>query len=128
MSYAQRQTVTVTTDSGGDATSYTDRIQYGAIHSITYTKAGSGNFDAGVDFAITVEGTGEGVWSEDNVDATKTVAPRLPTHDLAGNASLYDTVSSEPVEAPIFIVDDRIKIVISNGGDTKSGTFNVVFA
>lgn len=125
MSYAQRQTLTVTTDSSGDATSYTTRIQYGRIHSITYTKI---DFAADVDFAITVEGTGEGVWTESDVNATKTVAPRLPTHDVAGNASLYDTVSSEPVEDHIFIVDDRVKIVVSNGGDTLTGTFNVVFS
>lgn len=124
MSYAQRQTVTVTTDGSGDSTDYTTLIQYGRIHSITYTKT---DFAVDVDFAITIEGTGEGVWTESDVNATKTVAPRMATHDVAGNASLYDTVSSEPVEGHIVIVDDRVKIVVSNGGDTKTGTFNVVF-
>ncbi len=121
MSYAKRIKVSVTTDSDGDATAYSEMIPYGRIHSITYTKD---DFASGVDFAITVEGTTEGVWTEDNVNATKTVAPRLPTHDLIGVAS--ESSSGFPVEDYIVVMNDRLKFVIDEGGSVTSGTFHIV--
>ncbi len=33
----------------------------------------------------------------------------------------------EPVEGHIVMVGDRLKIVLSNGGDTKTGTFTLVW-
>ncbi len=121
MSYAKRIEVSVTTNSDGDATAYSEMIPYGRIHSLTYTKD---NFASGVDFAITVEGTTEGVWTEANVNATKTVAPRLPTHDLVGVASEYS--SGFPAEDYIVVMNDKLKFVIDEGGSVTSGTFHIV--
>src|SRR5262245_6148373 len=86
--YAQRFVVPLTTDSGGAATGFTP-VFTGEIRQIIYVADGSTPYDNTVDFAITLEATGEGLWTESNIAAAKSVAPRLPIHDLVGAASLY---------------------------------------
>lgn len=120
--YAERHVVTVITNSDGDATAYTPDVT-GLVKTIRYVKT---DFVNGVDFTITAEKTGETIWTDTNIDASETVAPRQATHDTAGAASLFDTVSNEPVEDHIHLVQDRVKIVVASGGDTKVGTFHVV--
>jgi len=121
MSYVERHRVTVTTDASGDGTGYTPVVT-GRVLTIVYTKV---DYDDGVDFTITAEATGETIWSESNVNSSKTVAPRQATHDMSGNASLY-AAGGEPVEDYIALAQDRVKIVVASGGNTKSGTFDVV--
>lgn len=116
----RRFTVPVTTDDSGAAAAYTP-VFSGAISSIRYVKT---DFAAGVDFTITAEATGETLWAEDNVNASKTCAPRMPTHDNAGTASLY-AAGGEPVEDHYNLAADRVKIVIAAGGNTKSGVFYI---
>lgn len=124
---AQRFTVTATTDASGDATVYApplaEPVVSGELQTIRYVKT---DFATGVDFAITVEKTGEAVWTATNEDATVTKAPRQPIHTTTGTAETYD--GTEAVNDKISIANDRIKIVVSDGGDTKTGTFHVVFA
>lgn len=117
----ERITVTLVTDSSGDATGFTKVIR-GLIHSIQYVKT---DYTDGVDFTITGEVTTQQVWVESNVNAAKTVAPSIPTHDEIGVASLY-AGAGEPVERPIAIVEERLKIVIAAGGATKTGAFHVI--
>lgn len=119
--FLEKHTVSLTTDASGDATGYTPAVN-GRIMSIIYTKT---DYATGVDFSVTSETTGQTIWAEDDVDASKTVAPRQATHDTAGAASLY-AAAGEPVEDHICVADERIKFVISNGGDTKTGSFVVI--
>jgi len=119
--YVEKHTVTLATNGDGDATGYTGTIT-GYISQIRYVKD---DYASGVDFTITVEGTGEGLWTELNVNASATRAPRQATHDNAGVASLY-AAGGEPVEDKILLANDRVKIVVAQGGDTKSGTFHVL--
>ena len=121
MSYAERHEVTLVTDSGGDAEGYTPVIT-GKIHTIIYTKT---DYDAGVDLAITAETSLEGLWTESNVNVSATRAPRQPTHDAVGVASLF-AGAGEPVEDGIVLAKDRVKIVVSNGGNVKTGKFTVI--
>lgn len=121
MSFAQRHVVTITTDASGDATGYTP-VLTGKVSAIHYVKT---DFANGADFTITGEATGEGIWTESDVNASAVRAPRQPTHSQVGVASLY-AAAGEPVEAPICLANDRVKIVVASGGNTKSGTFHVV--
>lgn len=117
--HVERFSKTVTTDGSGDATVYTDPVN-GLLSQIRYVKT---DFDNGVDFTITSEETGETLWTESDVNASATKAPRQPTHSTAGVASLY---------AATFAVNDliavtgRIKIVVASGGAAKTGTFHFV--
>ncbi len=113
--FVKRVTVNATTSSGGAATVYSGRIT-GKILGIVYQKT---DFAAGVDFTITTEAGGENVWVDTNVDASETVYPRRLVQDTAG-ADIADTYE------PVYIGNDRVKFVIANGGDTKTGTFYVL--
>lgn len=113
--------VAVTTASDGSATAYTPYLS-GRIEQIGYKKT---DFADGVDFAITVEGTGQGVWSESDVNAAVVKAPRIATTTIAGVASLY-AAAGTAVNDKIAVSRDRIKIVIAQGGNVKSGTFEII--
>jgi len=122
MSYAQRHSVTITTDASGDATGYTPVVT-GQIVSIAYAKTDYAN---GVDFDATGESSGTVFWAEDNVDSSKTVYPRAASHSTAGVALTYD--GTRAVHTPVYASNERIKIVIDEGGDTKTGAFVVILA
>ena len=124
MSHVQRLVVEVTVDASGDATTYSPAIQFGLLQQIHYVKD---DFANGVDFVITSEATGQILWDEDNVNASATRAPRQATHDTVGVASLY-AAGGEPVEDKIALANDRIKIVIAQGGVSTSGTFHFVLS
>lgn len=117
--YAQRELVTV----AGSATGYT-AVVTGRIVSVQYVKT---DYDANPDFSITTEMTGQEVWSEADVDASTTRAPRQATHDVTGTTSHY-AAGAEPVEDYIVVANERIKIVTTGGGIDKTGTFYVTIA
>lgn len=120
MSYATRHTVEITTDGDGAATAYTDNVT-GAIRLAKYDKT---DFADGVDFLITSETTGQTIWDEDDVNTDKSISPRQALHSNAGVALTYD--NTEPVAGDIVLAEERIKIVIASGGDTKTGAFTFV--
>lgn len=121
MSAPQRYAIEVTTDGAGAATAYSPTIT-GKISQIRYVK---NDFDNGVDFTITLEATGETVWAESNVNASATRAPRQATHGTDGVAALYAAAGSAVLDK-IAAYEDRLKIVIAQGGATKTGTFHLV--
>ena len=122
MSYAKRHRISVTTDTDGDATKYTPVVS-GIVSQIVYTKPASGGLDTAT-FAITGETTGVSVWSESGVNASKTVVPTQPATDQAGTNATYD--GTRVVRAPIYLAQERVKIVISNAGSDNKGTFDVI--
>jgi len=121
MSYIQRFTVTATTIADGSATAYSPNFT-GKISQIRYVKT---DYAAGVDFTITAEATGETIWTQSDVNASVTVAPRQATHSTAGVAELF-AAGGTAVSDKIAIASDRVKIVIAQGGDTKTGTFHIL--
>lgn len=117
----RRITKTVTTAADGTATAYVD-VDFGLLSHIVYVK---NNYAVGVDFTITLEATGETLWTQSNVDASAVVAPRQATHSTAGVASLY-AAAGTAVNDMIAIAGDRIKIVLAQGGNATTGTFHFV--
>ncbi len=83
------------------------------------------DFADGVDFAITGEATGIGLWTESNVNAAAVRAPRQPTHSQVGAALLY-AAGGTAVTDKIGIANDRAEIVIAQGGNAKSGAFHIL--
>lgn len=115
----RRFSIPITVDASGDAEVYTPRI-FGHLVSIRYVKA---DFADGVDFVVTNERTGETVWSEESVNASASRYPRAATHTTAGAASLYAS-GGTAVQGRIAIGGDRLKIVVADGGVSKSGTLH----
>lgn len=106
--------ITITTDGSGDAEAYVGPFN-GIIRDIIYTKDDYAN---GVDFAVTTETTERTVWQQDNVNADDHVRPvEQPQTTLGADVVWY---------VPIHVADERLKIVIAQGGATKSGTFSVI--
>jgi len=116
MSYAVRHTIDVTTAADGSATAYTPGAVNGYVISVQYVKT---DFANGSTMTLTAETTGTAIWAESNVDASATRAPRGATHGTTG------TIAPWGVLDKIAIADERLKLVIANGGDTKTGTFYV---
>ena len=116
--------VNVVTIADGYATADSPYLS-GKIASIHYVKAGANNYTDGVDFAITAEATGEGLWTESNVNASASRYPRSPTHTQAGVASLY-AAGGTAVQDLIRLSRDRVKIVLAQGGNATTGAFTIV--
>lgn len=117
----RRFEVTAVTNGSGAATAYTPYLS-GYVHSIQYVKT---DYADGVDFTITAEANGETIWTESNVNAAAVKAPRQATHTTAGVASLYAS-GGTAVNDRIAVSRDRVKIVIAQGGDTKTGKFVIL--
>lgn len=112
--------VTVTSIADGSATAYSPFFS-GKISQIGYKKT---DYADTVDFTITVEGTGQGLWTESNVTAAAIKAPRMPTHTLVGVAATLDgTVAALD---KVAVSRDRVKIVLASAGDTKTGVFEII--
>jgi hypothetical protein len=119
----ERFSVSVTTAADGSATAFSPTIT-GAISSIAYVADGTNPYDATVDFAITVEATGQGLWTQSNISASGTRAPRQPTHGQDGTDRFYTgTNVNHAVQDLICLANDRIRIVLAQGGNAKVGQF-----
>lgn len=114
----RRVKVSLTTAADGTVTGYSPRVS-GKLHSVRYSKI---DFADGVDFTITNETTGEQLWAESNVNASADRYPRAATHSTAGVASLYASGGTAVQDRPA-LANDRIKVVIAQGGNAKSGDF-----
>lgn len=117
--FAQRHRIDITTAADGSATAYSPAGISGRIHAIVYSK---GNFADTVDFTITLEATGESLWTDTNITASEIVYP-VQKANLGGTGA-----ASTITEVPIIAANDRVKIVIATGGNATTGTFYVVVA
>lgn len=117
----RRFEVPVTAAADGSATAYSPWLS-GRLASLHYVKT---DFADGVDFTITSEATGESLWVESNVNASTVRYPRAATHNGSGVAALFAS-GGTPVQAPIALGRDRVKIAIAAGGNAKSGKFLIL--
>lgn len=123
MAAVRKYTVAVTSNGSGAATAYTPYLN-GFVVSIEYLKT---DYTDGVDFTITSEATGEGIWTEANVNAATVRYPRAATHGVDGAASLYAALGSA-INDRIGLSRDRVKIVLAQAGATHTGTFVVTMS
>lgn len=113
----RKHSVSITTASDGSATAYTGYVS-GFIMAIQYIKT---DFADGVDFTITAEATGEAILSLTDQNSATIVRPRAATHSTAGVAAVYAS-GGTAVNDRIALGRDRVKIVIAQGGNAKTGT------
>jgi hypothetical protein len=116
----RRFTVVAAVDASGDATVYSPFLS-GFIESVQYVKT---DYADGVDFTITTETTVQTIWTESNVNAAAVKAPRQATHTPAGVAIIHYGAGNS-VADKIAVGRERIKIVVAQGGVSKTGTFQI---
>ena len=121
--YAQRVPITITVDASGDGTGYISSPG-GKLTALIYTKI---DYADGVDFTVTVNETAEAIWSQSNVNSGVAKYPRVAVQDVLGAAALFASGGEAVVEPITIAQDDRIKIVVAQGGNITSGTFHAIF-
>ncbi len=121
----RRASLTITTDVDGNGIGYLvsvgSGVDCGYIRAIRYVK---NNYDNGVGVVITGEISGIAILTIANMNATVTKFPRgSASKQVDGTDAEY--ASGYPVKVLIPIVNERIKVVVSSGGDTKTGLFHI---
>jgi hypothetical protein len=111
----------VTTAADGSATVFSPRTS-GLLHSLHYLPDGTNPYPNTVDMTITAEATGEAIASRSNIAAAFSAYPRVPTTAPDGTASAY-AAAGEAVRDKVGLANDRIKVVLAQGGNAKTGTF-----
>lgn len=119
MSAVNKVSVAVTTDASGDVTAFSEVVT-GRLLSVSFTDTDLADT---ADFTITTDRDAQALLTVSNIASSTTWHPRQATHGKDGTASLY-AAAGEPVESDIPIFRDRIKVVVAQGGDTKTGSFS----
>ena len=117
----QRARVTIETDADGNGIGYIGKIGNGYIQAIRYVKD---DYDNGVGIVVTGETSGIEILTLAAMNATVTEFPRGSASKQADGTDA-EYANNYPVKVPIPIANERIKIVVSAGGDTTSGLFYV---
>ena len=110
-------TIPLTTNSGGAVTAYSSYFS-GYIDAVQYVKT---DFADGVDFTVTADETGEAILSLTDQNTATKLSPRAATHSTAGVAALY-AGGGTAVNDRIALGRDRVKVVIAQGGNVKTGS------
>ena len=121
--YVERHVLAITTDGSGDATAYSPTIT-GRVVSVIYTKDGTTPYTDGVDFAITAEATGQAILTLTNQNSSAAFQPRVGVCGATGTALTYD--GTRTVNEPVTVAQDRVKVVVAQGGATKIGTITLI--
>ena len=118
--HAERHVVVATTNGSGVAEVYTPAVT-GRVLGIRYAKT---DFANGVDFVVTAEATGEAILTATDCNASASFYPLVPADDELGADATLD--GTRKMRVPVTVANDRIKIAVAQGGDTKTGTFHVI--
>lgn len=109
----RRAAITLTTDAGGDCTAYSTDVA-GLVIGYAYDRGTLDN--ATTDITVTEEDTGASLLTLTNVTASARYRPRVATHDVNG-------LATGALDAPAVV--GRIKVVVAQGGASKTGTLHV---
>ena len=123
--YIERLSLTLTVNASGDATVYSATPVSGRVLQLRYVPDATVPLDTGADLTITGEDTGVAIATLSNIGTSGvTVVPRQATHTTAGAAALY-AAGGVAVLEPVAIAGERIKVVVAQGGTSKTGTLHI---
>lgn len=123
--YVERFDFVLGVNASGAATVYSDRVATGEVRQIRYVPDGSTPLDTGADLTITGEVSGLAIATLTNIGTSAVQwAPRQATSDVSGAASLY-AAAGAAVNDRIAIAGERIKVVVAQGGTSKTGTLYI---
>jgi hypothetical protein len=115
-------TIAIATDASGD---FSENFQaQGKLLQYRYVP---GSLLTGADLTVVGATTGQSFINHSNAGTSNiSRAPRQPTHDTTGAASLY-AGSGEPVEDYIVAGGEQLTFTIAEGGVSKAGTLYMWF-
>ena len=113
-----KTSVDITTDSSGDATVYLGSNIRGYLVALKYT---IGDIATTGDLTITGETSGTPILTVANATSDAYWYPRAPANKVADNSAITDSAELIP------IVRERIKVVVAQGGATKSGSIEAIY-
>lgn len=116
--------VALTGDGTGSATGYTSGPVSGRVMQVLYVP-GSAGFQSGSVIAITGEETGTVIQTitTSGTAAFQTV-PAQQVSGPTGTVGMYGAGAT--ILQPVIIANERIKVLVSNGGANKSGTVSLL--
>lgn len=123
MSYAERHTVAITTSTAGAATEYTTALVTGRIVAIRWAPTA---YAAGATITVSTDVGAQTVLAM-SATAAFTKYPRVAANTTTGGSALFATGGTNILDYAVA-ASERVKAVVANGGDTKSGTLTVVVA
>jgi hypothetical protein len=125
MAYVERHAFDVVTSASGAFTGYSPVIT-GQIAQYRYVPS-TNNMASTADLDIVGEVTGLIIADQDNIGLSAfTKAPRGPVHDVAGVGRAYSSAAPLSVVTDIIrVANERLKLTIAQGGDTKNGKFYI---
>lgn len=104
----------ITTDAAGAAEVYLGTRLRGRVHAIKYTP---GTLDTGADLTITGETTGVPILVQSNAGTSVLWKyPRVLANKNTDGAAATDAF------ADIHVLNERIKVVVAQGGNTLAGS------
>lgn len=117
----QFRSIAITTEADGSATAYCEVVS-GRLLAVVYTKS---DFDNGVDFTITGERYGQAILTLTDRNTSGVFYPRSQVHGPTGTGLVF-AAAGEIVADTIPLWEDRVKIVIAQGGNVKTGTISIL--
>jgi hypothetical protein len=122
--FIERHSLTLTVNASGAATVYTDTPVSGRVLQLRYVPHASTPLDTGADLTITGEDTGVAIATLSNIGTVGvTFVPRQATHGVTGTALVY--AGTDPVTEPVYLAGERLKVVVAQGGTSKTGTLHI---
>lgn len=109
--------VDIATDGSGDATVYLGTRLRGRVHAIRYTPD---TLDTGADLTLTGETTGVPILVQAN--AGTSVLWKYPR--VLANKNTDGSAATDAF-ADIHVLNERIKVVVAQGGTSKAGSITV---
>lgn len=115
---------TITTDASGAATWYTP-VASGNLEMIMISQDATNNYTTAYDVLITGENTGVLICGNAASNTTSSAGLITCVRPRATGALQADFSSSSDSLIPIWLWGERMKIVIANGGNTKSAVWRI---
>lgn len=117
MGFGTKHSVTLTTvGTSSNVTAYTTDIGYGYVNRITFRL---GTMTTTADITITTADSSITIWQQSNIIAAETsILPRMEIVTTTGTTA--------GTKEPIMVVNERIKVVVDNAGDAKTGTVEII--
>lgn len=107
-------TATLTVDGSGDGTAYAGSRITGRVHAIKYVP---GTIDTNGDLTISGETTGVPILTKANAGTSP-----VWYYPMAAANKVDDAAASSLTEVPVYVLKERIKIVVAQGGASTTGT------